>query len=394
MKVFVVDQSFFGLLYDVQFCAALAEAGADVTLVGRQLRPYEEMTRGGFRHLPLFYSFSERLPARLKSLARMTKGLEHARGMGALVDLVRRERPDILHFQWIVLPFIDARFLPKLAKLAPLVLTVHNSVPYHGAGSSSLMLRGQEEALGAFHHFIPHTAGIRDYLRQQGIADARIELLSHPAVRLPRDPEAARRAASRPPGAPVEILFFGNMKPYKGVDILIGAVSELSRRRRDFHVTISGKASIDLAPLKAELAAAAADELVTFEPRHLSEAELGTRLEAADIVVFPYREIDASGAFACASQFGKPILASDLGAFAEAPVRDHLRLVAPEDPAVLAAALEELIADPGRRAEWATRSRSLQQITYSWERFAEDCMALYGRMLSASGREALHESQQ
>ena len=385
MKVFVVDQSFFGLLYDVQFSAALAEAGADVTLVGRRLRPYEEMTRGGFRHLPLFYGFSERLPARLRSVARVTKGLEHARGMAALVDLVRRERPDILHFQWIVLPFIDARFLPKLARLAPLVLTVHNSVPYHGAGSSALMLRGQEQALRSFHHFIPHTAGIRDYLRQHGIPDERIDLLSHPAVRLPRDPSAARRAADRPATAPVEILFFGNMKPYKGVDVLVRAVIELSRRRRDFHVTISGKASIELAPLEAELAAAGAGDLVTLEPRHLSEAELGARLEAADVVVFPYREIDASGAFACASQFGKPILASDLGAFAEKPVRDHLRLVTPEDPGALAAALEELIADPVCRESWAARSRALQQVTYSWERFAADCMALYARLRSAAG---------
>ena len=39
MKVFVVDQSFFGLLYDVQFSAALAAAGADTTLIGRPCAP-------------------------------------------------------------------------------------------------------------------------------------------------------------------------------------------------------------------------------------------------------------------------------------------------------------------------------------------------------------------
>lgn len=380
MKVFVVDQSFFGLLYDVQFSAALAEAGADVTLVGRRLRPYEEMTSGGFRHLPLFYGFSERLPVQLKPLARVTKGFEHARGMSALVDLVRRDRPDIVHFEWIVLPFIDAKFLPRLAQLAPLVLTVHNSVPYHGASSSTLMLHGQEQALGAFHHFIPHTAGIRDYLRQQGIPDERIDLLPHPAVRLPRDPAAARRAAIRPVSAPVEILFFGSIKAYKGVDVLIRAVSELARRRRDFHVTISGKPFVDVSLLEVELTAAGASDLVTLEARHLSEVELGIRLETADIVVFPYREIDASGAFACASQFGKPILASDLGVFAEEPVRHHLKLVPPDDPIALAHALEELIADPLSRASWMQRSRELQKVTYSWDRFAADCMSLYARL--------------
>ena len=82
MRVFVVDQSLFGLLYDVQFSAALAEAGAEVTLVGRRLRPHEEMTRGGFKLLPLFYGFAESLPGRLKPLARVSKGLEHARHGG------------------------------------------------------------------------------------------------------------------------------------------------------------------------------------------------------------------------------------------------------------------------------------------------------------------------
>ena len=386
MKVFIVDQSLFGLLYDVQFAAALAEAGAEVTLVGRRLRAYEEMSRGGFRHLPLFYGLSERLPGYARPLAQAIKGLEHARGMAALVDLVRRERPDTVHFEWIVLPFIDARFLPRLAALAPLVLTVHNSVPYHGASSSRLMLRGHERALHAFQHFIPHTENIRAHLLGQGIPAARMDLLPHPAVRLPRDPVAGARAAARPPGAPVEILFFGSIKPYKGVDVLVRAAIELASRRQDFHVTICGKPFVELQPLRAELTGAVADR-VTLEPRHLSEAELSARLEAADIVVFPYLEIDASGAFACAGQFGKPIVASDLGVFAETPVRDHLRLVPPGDAMALAAALEELIADPTSRDRWRARSRDLQRVTYSWEQFAGDCLAIYGRLAEQHGQE-------
>ncbi len=384
MKVLVVDQSFFGLLYDVQFSAALAAAGADVTLVGRPLRPYEEVTSAGFRMLPLFYGFAERLPSRLRPVAKATKGLEHARGMAALEALVRRERPDVVHFQWIVLPVLDRLFLPRLARHVPLVLTVHNSVPWHGTSTSSLMIRGHDEALKGFDRYVPHTENIRDHLLSQGIPADRIDLLPHPAVRLPRVPEAAARAAARGPGAPFEILFFGSIKPYKCVDVLVRAGLELARKgRRDFRVTIAGKAFHDLAPLEAEVAAVGAADLFDFQARHQSELELGEKLEAADVVVFPYREIDASGAFACASQFGKPILATDLGVFAERPVRDHLRLVPPEDPGALAAALESLMDDPAERARWAGRSRDLQGVMYTWERFAGDCLGIYGRLGAA-----------
>lgn len=385
MKVFVVDQSFFGLLYDVQFAAALAATGADTTLVGRPLRPYEEVTSGGFRMLPLFYGFAERFPGRLKPLAQATKGVEHARGMQALIDLVRRERPDVVHFEWVVLPLLDRIFLPRLARLVPLVLTVHNSVPWHGTSSSALMIKGHDEVLRTFDHLIPHTENIRVHLQGLGIPDARMSLLPHPAVRLPRVPEAAARFAARGEDAPVEILLFGSLKPYKGVDVLVRAGLLLAQHRRDFRITICGKAFYDLEPLRTEIAAAGAAELIRIEAHHQTEHELGTRLEGADLVVFPYREIDASGAFACGSQFGKPIVATELGVFAEAPVRDHLRLLPPESPQALADALEELIANPVKRAHWAGRSRTLQGLMYSWDQFARDCVDLYGRLSGNNG---------
>ena len=199
--------------------------------------------------LPLFYGFAERLPGKLKPLARATKGVEHARGMAALIDLVRRERPDVLHFEWIVLPLLDRLFLPRLARLAPLVLTVHNSVPWHGTSSSALMIKGHDEALRVFDHLIPHTENIRDHLRGQGIPRSGWTSCPTPPCacrgwRMP--PAASRRQGS---GRPVEILFFGSLKPYKGVDVLVRAGLELARRRRDFRITIGGKAFYDLEPL-------------------------------------------------------------------------------------------------------------------------------------------------
>jgi glycosyltransferase involved in cell wall biosynthesis len=296
------------------------------------------------------------------------------------LEVAARERPDVIHLQWIVLPVLDRVFLRRLARLAPLVLTVHNSVPWHGTSSSALMRKGHDEVLRGFDHLIPHTETIRTHLLGLGIPESRLSLLPHPAVRLPRVPEAAARAAARRSSAPVEILMFGSLKPYKGVDVLVHAGLRLAKRRRDFRITVAGKPFFDLEPLRAEIAAAGAADLIRIEGRHQSELELGTRLEEADIVVFPYREIDASGAFACASQFGKPIVATALGAFAEPPARDHLRLLPPEDPDALAQALDELIADPAARASLAERSRALQKLMYTWDRFARDCIDLYGRL--------------
>ena len=380
MKVILVDQSYFGLLYDVQFSAALADTGADVKLVGRPLRRHEEVSSSGFQMLPLFYGFGERLPQQLKQLARSAKGFEHARGMAALEALVRRERPDVVHFQWIVLPLIDRFFLARLARLAPLVLTMHNTVPWHGSSSSTLMLRGYEAALRCFEHFIPHTQGTRDYLLSMGVPLSQIDLLQHPAVRLPRVPDATAKAEARGPGAPVEILFFGSIKLYKGVDVLVRAGLELAKRRRNFRSHHRRQGVFRSLPLEADIARAGVSNLFHIQSRHQSELELSAKLESTDLVVFPYREIDASGAFACASQFGKPILATNLGVFAEQPARDHIRLVPPENAEALADALDDLIENNSARAILAERSAALRGVMYSWENFASDCLSIYERL--------------
>ena len=116
------------------------------------------------------------------------------------------------------------------------------------------------------------------------------------------------------PGDPVGDPAFGSLKPYKGADVLVRAGLLLARHRRDFRITICGKAFYDLEPLRAEIAAAGAADLIRIEARHQSEQELGTQLEEADLVVFPYREIDASGPSpapaSSASRSSPPISAS------------------------------------------------------------------------------------
>src|SRR5437868_559460 len=133
MKVLVVDPSLFTLPYDQAFCRGLAEAGAEVTLIGRPLRPEERLVENGFAFRPLFYPNAERTGR--GTAAKALKGLEHARGLVALARLVRHERPDIVHVQWLVVPALDNVGYARLSRLAPLVLTAHNSVPLHGSVS-------------------------------------------------------------------------------------------------------------------------------------------------------------------------------------------------------------------------------------------------------------------
>ena len=252
MKVFVVDPSLFTLPYDQAFCRGLAEAGAEVTLVGRPLRPEERLIEGGFAFRPLFYPKAEGT-SRRETASKALKGLEHARGLAALGRLVRRERPDIVHVQWLVIPLLDRWGYARVPRRAPLVFTAHNSVPLHGS-ASALQRFGHHAAVRGFARYVAHTEQTAAHLAALGIERARITVLAHPPLELPCRP---RQAAAE---GPVRILLFGALKPYKGVDVLVRAALGLARRGRDFRVAIAGKPFFSLDGLRAEIAAAGAAE--------------------------------------------------------------------------------------------------------------------------------------
>jgi glycosyltransferase involved in cell wall biosynthesis len=93
--------------------------------------------------------------------------------------------------------------------------------------------------------------------------------------------------------------------------------------------------------------------------------------------VFPYREIDGSGAMSHAVRFEKPIVASNVGGFAEPPFRDYVELVPPDDATALARVLSDLLDDSARLTSLTDKSRTLRSLLPSWPAFAAACQLMY-----------------
>jgi len=379
MRVLVVDPPLFTLPYDRHFARALAKRGAEVTLVGRPLRGFEDSLEAEpFRFLPLFYRRAENARSeawRTSAPRRLLKGLEHVFGLRALERLCAAERPDVLHLQWLVLPLLDRWALRRIGRHAGLVLTVHDSIALQGAKNASwAQLWGDRRSRLIFDRYVAHTEHTRERLRAIGVEDRKISVVPHPLLPV-GDPGAA--AAPVAPGEGPEILFFGQIKPYKGVDVLVEAALRLAARGCRFTVTVVGRPYEPLDALQAKIEAAGAGTHFRFDLRHVPDDALAAYLARADLVVFPYRHIDASGALTLAIAAGKPIVATRVGVFAEPPNRDQLTLVPPDDPAALAEALEPLVRDPAAREVLGQRVRHLQEGIPSWDRFAEACLGVY-----------------
>jgi glycosyltransferase involved in cell wall biosynthesis len=387
LRVLVVDPPFFTLPYDRHFCQALAAAGAEVALVGRPLRAFEATPAEPCPLHPWFYRRAEGGEGwRTSRATKLLKAGEHALGWRAVERHVADARPDVVHLQWLVLPAVDGFFLRRIARRAGLVLTVHNaSLMAHSAASlvgglaARLQRLGQGDILPLFDRFLAHTQPTRAHLVGLGVDPARILVLDHPPLGLdsPAPPAAEGRGEAPSKGEDVRILFFGSIKPYKGVDVLVRAGIALLRELPGCRIDIVGRPFQDLAAEQALVAAAGLQDRFGFDLRYVPDGDLAGYLARADVAVFPYREIDASGALALAVAHGLPVVASAIGVFKEPPAAEHIRLVPPDDPDALAAALRDLVRDPAARVRLAEGSRRLQTSLVSWGGFARSCLDLY-----------------
>ncbi|MBL7488617.1 glycosyltransferase family 4 protein [Frankia sp. AgB1.9] len=166
------------------------------------------------------------------------------------------------------------------------------------------------------------------------------------------------------------LLFFGLVRPYKGLDVLLRA---LAAGPEDVALTVAGEfwgGAEQTRALVAELGLAGRVEL---RPGYVDAADVPGLFAAADALVLPYRAGTASQNVDLAHLHGLPVVATTVGTL-PAAVADGVDglLVAPDDPAALAAALRRLY-EPGVLAALTAKVRP-PDTTGGWDRYLDVLM--------------------
>ena len=359
MRIQLVDPSAFTPPYDHALAAALARAGADVELVTSRFL-YGPVPRAeGYRVTEHFYRRTARRGAEARGRMAL-KLAEH------VPDMLRYRRlagdADVVHYQWLTVQPLDAFLLPPKR---PRVLTAHDVLPREPRPGQLAATRRLVRRMDAVVAHSEHGAArLREEL---GVEPERVRTIPHGAFdylrRLPEErPLPAELAAVEKP----VVLFFGLLRPYKGLDVLLEAWRAVDA---DAELWIVGMPRMDLEPLRR-----AADARVRFVPRFVSDPEIPAYFRRADVVVLPYREIDQSGVLYTALAFGKAMVLSDVGGFGEVGAG---RRVPPGDPAALSAALTELLASESERQHLGEAAAAAARERYSWDRAAAETLALY-----------------
>lgn len=369
MKVQLVDPSAFTPPYDRALAAALVRAGAEVELLTSRFLYGPVPPAEGYRVDERFY---RRSAARgLNAPARLPfKAAEHVPDM---LRFRRAAEADVVHYQWLTIPALDVRLLPPLR---PRVMTAHYILPPQ---PSRRQVRSARRLFGRMDAVVAHSEHSAARLRDEvGLDPAKVRVIPHGAFDYLTKLPAEKPLPAELEGAegPV-IVFFGLLRPYKGIENLLKAF----RRVQGAELWIVGNPRMDVAPLH-ELAAAAGGRVRTVT-RFVDDAEIPAIFRRADLVVLPYLDAEHSGVLYTALAFGKPLVLSAVGGFPEVAETGAARLVPPGDAAALATALNELAKDEPARAELAAGATRAAAGPFSWDEAGRRTLDLYRELIES-----------
>ncbi|GGV27075.1 glycosyl transferase family 1 [Actinomadura cremea] len=225
--------------------------------------------------------------------------------------------------------------LAGLGRRAPVVALCHNVLPHERKPYDVPLMR---RLLRRVHGVLVHSEPQAELAR--GLTARPVRVAEMPA----HLPSAPAPAAARDDGVRRRLLFFGIVRPYKGLDVLLRA---LAKGPDDVALTVAGEfwgGLEDTEKLIGDLGLASRVEL---RPGYVPAADVPGLFAAADALVLPYRTATASQNVWMAHEHGVPVIATDVGGFA-GQVRDGEDglICAPDDVASLAGALDRFYA-PG-----------------------------------------------
>jgi glycosyltransferase involved in cell wall biosynthesis len=381
MKIVMIDPSAFTPPYDHHLCEGLSQIGHNVSLFTTDFEYVGWESENPYRKLDFFYNNTNKIYSKEdRSWHRQAiKGSEHVFNMLSLLIQIKKLDPDIIHFQWLPIPVLDTQFISVLKKFTTVVHTVHDTTPYHGATPSRLQVWGARSVPQLFERVIVHTDNGKDTLVNRGIAKSKVSVIPHGPIRYPESSQNTKNGYLSDTDSKQTILFFGGIKKYKGVDILLRSFASLpSKLQSQTELKIAGSASIEMKSLYSIAARLGIEEHVKWDIRYIPDEEVPMLFESADLVVFPYRNADQSGALMTALPYGKPIVATDVGGFSKILTDDvHGYLVEPESPESLSTALEKVLLDESKQARMSDAVLNLSENVYSWERIAEQTVQVY-----------------
>jgi glycosyltransferase involved in cell wall biosynthesis len=289
-------------------------------------------------------------------------------------------KTDVFHVQWWSLPTLPTvAVMMAIARLKhiPIVTTIHNA----GSHEPSFLF-DQVTRLIAFlsDHLIVHSHHNKNTLRRKIKAGSDdISVIPHGPLSLFKSGSQNFRQAKGIRDDEKVLLFFGNIRPYKGLDVLIEAMSAVKAKSFfSLRLVIAGSLWEPWDRYERLIQKLGLENEVIQILGYVPSDQVGALFSAADLVVLPYRHFDSqSGVGAAAIAFHVPMIVTDTGGLSDL-VSDPACVVPCGDPDTLAEKILAVLSDD-RLYQKLKHDAAKIENAMSWEHIANQTISLYHR---------------
>jgi D-inositol-3-phosphate glycosyltransferase len=177
------------------------------------------------------------------------------------------------------------------------------------------------------------------------------------------------------------LLFFGFVRAYKGLDLLLEAFADKQLRNRKLKLIVAGEFYEDEAPYKQQIEKLGIQDDVILYDRFINEDEVGAFFCAADLVVQPYKSATQSGVTQIAYHFDKPMLVTDVGGLSEIVPNGRCGYVVKTDPKAIIRAIVDYF-DNHRNKEFTAEVRKEKE-KYTWNKMTASITDVFHKIESS-----------
>ncbi len=308
-KVILIDSS--GIIYGAELARALSRY-VDLYYVTRNNHLSIELT-----NIKRYYWFSSETS--IGKWKKIIKGCHYIGAYLKVIRLIKREKIDIVHIQWLSVPKIDNIILWLIRRTgSKLIFTAHNILPHRNGKKYISYYR---KHYSYFDRIIVHGEEIKkEFIKIFPEYSGKLRIERHGTF-LSLDNKISKedldeKLMHKLRNSQKTAIFFGNMFFNKGIDALLGYWMNHYLDKNLFLIVV-GKKDPDFNELNKLEDRIMSCSNIFYKPKIIEEVELNTYIYMADIVVMPYRSASMSGVIFKAAAMNKTVLTTDTGSIKE-----------------------------------------------------------------------------
>lgn len=378
IKICMVDSA-VGNDYTFYLCFGMKSVGIDISLVVPEDREI------GFK---IDFPLIKLSPTKSSSVSKSDKSIKYIRYLIELYKYIKKNKFDVIHFQFLRRIEVESFFFFFLRMVGiKIVYTVHDISPLNKSKFNSLV---NIVAYKSANVLIVHSTKNKEMLLERvSLNPEKIKVIPHgnfnhyvPENLLTKN--EARKHFELNSDEKV-LLFFGFIKEYKGLDILLEAAAMASKTIGDLALIIAGAAQSEklVERYNKRISELPKNIRVIYHSDFIPREKVAIYFQASDVLVLPYRMISHSGVLHLAYSFGRPIIGTRVGDFEEFIENGKSGILANSNDSLgIAEAIVRFYSDPLNIDKMSSYARNLNDTKFSWTNIALSMKEIYQQLKS------------